>query len=259
VDHPLDVPPLGDEALERAFVGKSGMRGFPDYAALSKPQPLSVTDVSSLLTDDEALVLIDLGKRKDDVSYIWVVDRSSAVWNTVDAKSEDLETKIAALRASLDPGSNKPFDAKLAYELYKLILGPIEDSIARKPRLLFVMNGALTSLPPQVLVTEDPAGKDLKSTDWLIRRSAIAILPSVFSLKILRGEKAQVAAAKPLIGFGDPVFKKGGTEVGTRIASNRGYVSFFRYGTADLELLAKALPPLPETAGELRAVAATFS
>ena len=135
-------------------------------------------------------------RAKRDKSYIWVVDRSSAVWNTIDAKSEDLETKIAALRASLDPSSNKPFDAKLAYELYKLILGPVEDSIAKKPRLLMVMNGALTSLPPQVLVTRDPAGMDLKSTDWLIRRHAIAILPSVYSLKVLRGEKAKDCCSK---------------------------------------------------------------
>jgi CHAT domain-containing protein len=246
---------LEEIAAARAEAGRVLAQRFPDYAALSKPQPLSVSDVSSLLTDDEALVLIDLGKRNIDASYIWVVDRSHAVWKTIDAKSEELETKVAALRATLDPNSNKPFDAKLAYELYKLILGPVEDSIAKKPQLLMVMNGALTSLPPQVLVTHDPAGKDLKSTDWLIRRHAIAILPSVYSLKVLRGGKARVAAAKPLIGFGDPVFKRGGTEVTKHIASNRGYVSFYRGGTADLDVLAKALSPLPDTADELRAVA----
>jgi CHAT domain-containing protein len=246
---------LAEIADARAEVGRVLAQRFPDYAALSKPQPLSVSDVSSLLTDDEALVLIDLGKGKGDPSYIWVVDRSNAVWKTIDAKSEDLATKIAALRASLDPSSNKPFDARLAYELYKLILGPVEDRIAKKPQLLMVMNGALTSLPPQVLVTRDPVGVDLKSADWLIRRQAIAILPSVYSLKVLRGEKAKVAAAKPLIGFGDPVFNRGGTKVGERIASNRGYGSFYRGGTADLDVLSKALPPLPETAGELRAVA----
>jgi CHAT domain-containing protein/Tfp pilus assembly protein PilF len=246
---------LAEIADARAEVGRVLAQRFPDYTALSKPLPLSVSEVSSLLTDDEALVLIDLGKGKGGASYIWVVDRSGAVWTTIDAKSEDLATKIAALRASLDPSSNRPFDAKLAYEVYKLILGPVEDNIAKKPQLLMVMNGALTSLPPQVLVTRDPAGVDLKSTDWLIRRHAIAILPSVYSLKVLRGEKAKVAAAKPLIGFGDPVFKKGGTAIGERIASNRGFGSFYRGGTADLEVLAKALPPLPETADELRAVA----
>jgi CHAT domain-containing protein len=246
---------LGEIADARAEAGRVLAQRFPDYAALSKPQPLSVSDVSSLLTEDEALVLVDLGKGKDDASYVWVVDRTGAVWNTIDAKSEDLKAKIVALRASLDPSSSKPFDAKLAYELYKLILGPVEARIARRPRLLMVMNGALTSLPPQVLVTNDPTGKDLRSTDWLIRRQAIAILPSVYSLKVLRGGKAKVAAAKPLIGFGDPVFKRGGTEVAKRVASNRGYASFYRGGTADLDVLAKALPPLPETADELRAVA----
>ena len=74
-------------------------------------------------------------------------------------------------------------------------------------------------------------------------------------LKVLRGEKAKIAAAKPLIGFGDPLLRRGNTNVGTRIASNSGYASFYRGGTADLEVLAKALPPLPETADELRAVA----
>jgi CHAT domain-containing protein len=246
---------LEEIANARADVGRVLAQRFPDYAALSKPQPLGVSAVSALLIDDEALVLIDLGKVKNEASYVWVVDRSGASWNTIDAKSEDLEAKIAALRASLDPSANKPFDAKLAYELYKLILGPVEDRIAKKPRLLMVMNGALTSLPPQVLVTSDLAGRDLKSTDWLIRRHAIAILPSVYSLKVLRGGKARVAAAKPLIGFGDPVFKRGGTEVSKRIASNRGYAGFYRDGKADLDVLANALPPLPETADELRAVA----
>jgi CHAT domain-containing protein len=74
-------------------------------------------------------------------------------------------------------------------------------------------------------------------------------------LKVLRGENAKVAAAKPLIGFGNPVFQRGGAEVGKRIASNRGYANFYHAGTADLDVLAKALPPLPETTDELRAVA----
>jgi CHAT domain-containing protein/tetratricopeptide (TPR) repeat protein len=239
----------------RAKVHRILAQRFPGYTALSKPQPLAVGDVSSLLADDEALVLIDLAERRNDASYVWVVDRSQAAWNTIDAKFEDLQTKIAALRASLDPSSNKPFDAKLSYELYKLIFGPIEDSIAKKRQLLMVMNGALTSLPPQVLVTRDPAGMDIKATEWLIRRHAIAILPSVHSLRILRGKRVQSPAAKPFIGFGDPILKKGDPEAAKLAFSNRGYAGYFRSGTADLEILARALSPLPETADELRAVA----
>ena len=70
----------------------------------------------------------------------------------------------------------------------------------------FVLNGALTSLPPQVLVTRDPSGKALKNVDWLVRTHAVTVLPSVASLKVLRGNSTLAHAAKPLIGFADPVF-----------------------------------------------------
>ena len=33
---------------------------YPDYVALSKPQPLSIEQTQALLADDEALVAIDL-------------------------------------------------------------------------------------------------------------------------------------------------------------------------------------------------------
>jgi CHAT domain-containing protein len=74
--------------------------------------------------------------------------------------------------------------------------------------LSFVVDGALTSLPLQVLITSDPGDKDLVSLDWLIRRYAVTVLPSVASLKILRGEHSTVAALKSMIGFGDPVFDR---------------------------------------------------
>jgi hypothetical protein len=50
---------LDEIADTRAEVGRLLAQRFPDYVALSKPQPLAVKDVSGLLTDEEALVLID--------------------------------------------------------------------------------------------------------------------------------------------------------------------------------------------------------
>ena len=48
----------------------------------------------------------------------------------------------------LDPAPTSRSMPSSAYELYKLILGPVEERIAKKPHLLqMVMNGALTSLP----------------------------------------------------------------------------------------------------------------
>src|SRR5262249_37041192 len=36
---------------------------FPDYVALSKPQPVSLTDTQALLADDEALLAFDFGDK----------------------------------------------------------------------------------------------------------------------------------------------------------------------------------------------------
>jgi CHAT domain-containing protein len=123
--------------------------------------------------------------------------------------------------------------------------------------LSFVLDGALTSLPPQVLITTDPDGKNLNSVDWLVRKYAVTVLPSIASLKILRGEKSTVAALKPMIGFGDPVFDRTTRTIGRpKVAAlNRSLTSFYRGVTVDTKALADALPPLPETADELRAVA----
>ena len=45
---------------------------FPDYVALSKPQPLTVEQTQALLADNEALIVFDL----DVKSYAWVVTRT---------------------------------------------------------------------------------------------------------------------------------------------------------------------------------------
>jgi CHAT domain-containing protein len=119
-----------------------------------------------------------------------------------------------------------------------------------------VLSGALTSLPPQVLLTSDPKGKDLSSVGWLVRKYAITVLPSVASLKILTG-KSTIAAARPLIGFGDPIFDRTAQPAAKpKVASlDRSLPAFYRGVTVDTKSLAMALPALPETADELRAVA----
>ena len=60
-----------------------------------------------------------------------------------------------------------------------------------------------------------------------------------------------------MIGFGDPVFDrtKESTESHQKTALNRSLTSFYRGVTADTRSLAEALPALPETADELRAIA----
>ena len=86
------------------------------------------------------------------------------------------------LRQWLTSHNSKPFDADLSYKLYQSTFGAIAGKIKSKKRLSFITNGALTSLPPQLLITSDPTGKTLKDQDWLVRSYAITVLPTVASL-----------------------------------------------------------------------------
>ena len=99
------------------------------------------------------------------------------------------------------PGSIQMLQSHLiaivAYQLYRQLLEPIEEIITQKKRLSFVFDGALTSLPPHVLITSDPGDKDLVSLDWLIRKYAVTVLPSMASLKVLRTGKMSSQLPSP--------------------------------------------------------------
>ena len=56
--------------------------------------------------------------------------------------------------------------------------------------------------------------------DWLLRTHAVTVLPSVASLKVLRGKSSMADAGKPLIGFADPVFDPRRLQQSTRMAAN---------------------------------------
>ncbi len=169
-------------------------------------------------------------------------------------------------RAECANGREKElFDLGLAHELYDTLIGPVEPLIKDKRHLIVVPSGALTALPFHLLVTEKPAPAapgDLaayRNAQWLLKRHAIGVLPSVASLKALRVFARKDEAKQPLIGFGDPIFNaeeesKQASQERTSVAT-RSYTEFFKGVDIDRSMLSQALPRLPETAAELRAVA----
>lgn len=226
-------------------------REFPDYAALSRPQPLTAKEIQSLLAEDEALVVIDLGAK----SYVWVVTRSEADWKEIAVTADQVSKMVSTLRSML---TDQPFDPgpKLSFTLYQQVLAPVESMLRSKPRLSFVVNGALTSLPPQLLVTSDPTGKAFQDVDWLIRTHAVTVLPSVASLKVLRSKSATSSAEKPLIGFADPIFDRRLLPQNVGVVASVTATRGLRGTVADIEDL-KDLSPLPDSATELHKVAAS--
>ncbi|WP_426408673.1 tetratricopeptide repeat protein [Bradyrhizobium ganzhouense] len=231
-------------------------RSFPAYADLSNPQPLSLAQTQGLLKLDEALVVfIVLG----DKTYVFAVTREASALRQIVLGSREVSDRVAHLRQGLsDPETaQSSFDLDASFELYNGLFGPIAADIAGKPKLLIVPAGALTSLPFQVLVTKKPdrASADrYRQAAWLLDERAITVLPSVPSLRALRSLAKDSRAQKPFIGFGDPVLQRspGDKRPGRNVQPYQNYYD----GTAvDLDRLRTGLPALPETAGELRAVA----
>ncbi|MGI9403975.1 MAG: CHAT domain-containing tetratricopeptide repeat protein, partial [Hyphomicrobium sp.] len=83
-------------------------RDFPDYAAIARPQPLSIAEVQAQLHDGEALVLfLDTTEWKPtpEETFIWVVTKTESSWVRSDLGTTALQEHVAALRCGLD-GSN---------------------------------------------------------------------------------------------------------------------------------------------------------
>jgi CHAT domain-containing protein/tetratricopeptide (TPR) repeat protein len=218
-------------------IDKRLVSDFPDYAALNRPDPLTVEEVQSQIRPDEALVLfLDTPEWKPtpEETFTWIITKTDVRWVKSDLGTPALTREVAALRCGLDltlwdddrasghcrdllktaPQRDRfdtvisatlPFDTARAHGLYRALFDGVEDLI-RDKHLLIVPSGPLTQLPFQVLVTTPAtASGDYKSTAWLARTHAITVLPAVSSLKALRRVGRPSAATKPMIGFGNPL------------------------------------------------------
>jgi CHAT domain-containing protein len=237
-------------------------REFPRYRELTSPRPLTVAVAQSLLSDGEALLgFLVTGAE----SYGWAIRRNGVAFERLTITRAGLDDAVKRLRAGLDIGAgdpaaivSTPFDVAAAHALYRTLLAPFEAMLAGVHDLLVVPDGALQSLPLAVLVTEPPARPpasvaDQAAVPWLIKRYAVTVLPSASALQALRAFAIAAPGAEPFSGFGDPVLDGSpGAARGAVLASllSRGAV-------ADVGEVRK-LPPLPETADELKAIAATL-
>lgn len=230
-------------------------RSFPAYAELSNPQPLSIAQTQGLLKPDEALVVFIV---RGDKTYALAVTREASALRQIALGSREIGDRVAHLRLGLanPEAAQSSFDLDASFELYNALFDPISADITGKPKLLVVPAGALTSLPFHVLVTKKP---DTASADryrqaaWLLNERAITVLPSVPSLRGLRSFARDSRAQKPFIGFGDPVLRRSSDKRAGR--NVQPYQSYYDGTSVDLDRLRTGLPSLPETAGELQAVA----
>ena len=285
-----------------AEIDRRFARDYPDYAELASPAPVSVAEVQAHLGADEALVLfLDTPKTKSmpEETFIWAVTKSDVRWVRSDLGTEALGQEVMALRCGLDgaawygngaekctkvlPGSSVsganqplPFDHVRAHKLYAALFGEVQDLVNSK-HLLIVPSGPLTQLPFQVLITKQPTSSDHREAAWLAREHTMTVLPTVASLKALRRVGKPSTAARPMVGFGNPLLdgpddryadrarlarekqrcpETHSRPLVSRVDHPRGVGGVqTRAELADVSNI-KMQVPLPETADELCAVAA---
>ena len=191
---------------------------FPEYGELINPQPITVPEVRKLLHPGEVLISTFVGTER---TFVWAVPKSGAVgFAAVAASSGQLKKEVDHLRLALDPGAiaalgDLPaFDVAAAHVLYAKLLQPVAATWRDAGSLLVVADGVLGQLPFSLLVTKPAtlaANKGVlfanyRGVPWLARSHGVTNLPSVTSLKALRGRRAQAKSTRPFVGFGDPYF-----------------------------------------------------
>ncbi len=229
-------------------------KAFPAYWDLVSPSPVTLPELQqggqALLRPDEALTVVS---QTEGGVFVFAVSRERAAWVRAPLSASELAAMVARLRCGLDAATcrgggvaPKAFDRTAAWNLYKALFGDpaIAGVVADRHRLVFVANGALTTLPPSILVTARPEGRDddpldLRETPWLVRDRSVAVFPSLVALRALRRQVSDETAPDPFLGFA-PRF--GGSAGATRGGPSRA-ADYFVDGVARVEDL-RRLPAL---------------
>jgi len=245
--------------------------GFPEYEQLVRPKSAAVKQIQKSLAKDEVLLAFYFTEKQ---GYVFAIKKSGKLTaRTLKASRGWVDRSVAKIRKSLDSGAQSlseipAYDVATAHALYKALLKPVVSVWIDARSLAIVPNGSLASLPLSALVTKPVklrsnkklAFAEYRNVQWLAKTHAINYLPSVMSLKTLRGLPSAQAKRQEFIGFGNPVFsasakklklKKGGMHVRGLRKVKKGQLDKIKVTSTKL----KDLIGLPETEQEIAEVA----
>ncbi|KAB2883579.1 MAG: CHAT domain-containing protein [Albidovulum sp.] len=272
-----------------------------EVTGIAAVRPLSIAEVQGLLRQGEGLITFALpglspsrvpGIDATSNRAILVTRNGVAVGRVAEPSRRALDDRVRAFRCSVavsDPGCGRHlaadfrgamieggvtdardyFDLATANRLYLDLFGGVADALDDVEHLIVVPPADLLGLPFAALVTTAEAPPRLGAASWLIRDHALSVLPSVASLRTLRGFPSPGMRGRYL-GVGDPVIGSGGpvdcasiAPAALRTASeDHPYLS--GPDAADGLRLAdpaalRLLPRLPDTACEVESIGRLFS
>lgn len=177
---------------------------FPRYQQMVGVRPMTLAAARNLLGPDEVLMTF---LTIEEATAMIAVRGNETVLHLVEGGAADLAASVDRLRRGLDPtrisdeSELHRFDTKSAHDLYKKLFAPAEHLLKGANHLFVVLDGALTSLPVGVLLTEPREADrhefaDYRTMPWLARRFPISVLPSVSALRSLRQLAGRPASRK---------------------------------------------------------------
>ncbi|MEG3923280.1 CHAT domain-containing tetratricopeptide repeat protein [Microcoleus sp. D3_18a_C4] len=176
----------------------------PRYAALTRPQPLTLPEIQKQILDKNTILLqYFLGENR---SYLWVVT-STRLTSYELAKRADIETTAKNFLEAITSPVQRNISQQVAQastNLGQVILQPAAAQLGNK-RLLIVPDGVLHYTPFQALTLAKTAGEN--TTVPLIAEHEIITLPSASTLAILRQNYGdRKPPSQTLAILADPVF-----------------------------------------------------
>jgi CHAT domain-containing protein len=225
-----------EEFLKRNEVVQSLMRAAsPRYAALTRPEPLKLSEIQQLLDADTMLLEYSLG---DDESYLWAITRDSIASFSLPAQAQIEKAARQVYELLIAPNkivkgeSRMQREARLAraddeypkatMRLSQMILAPVASRMANQ-RIVIVADGALqyipfAALPEPVAGSQSPVAGNNVFTNRpptpndrppLIAEHEIITLPSASALSAIRRElESRKPSPKAVAVIADPVFTR---------------------------------------------------
>jgi CHAT domain-containing protein/Tfp pilus assembly protein PilF len=175
-------------------------RGSPDYAALTRPEPLRASEVQALLDAETVLLVYSLG---EDRSFLWKVTPASVEPHELPGRAviEEAARRVHEGLSAFDVEDRARESAEAA-ELAKLLLGPVAGRLEGR-RLAVVADGALHYVPFGALPVSDAGGAPVP----LLERHEVVHLPSASALA---AQRKRLSNPSPESGWitvlADPVF-----------------------------------------------------
>ncbi|HIJ61336.1 MAG TPA: tetratricopeptide repeat protein, partial [Rhodospirillaceae bacterium] len=240
----------------RALVGEAGSlrqnlsSSFPDYARLLSPPPATVANIRARLTDGEGFLTVVLGSA---FGAVGLVTPTAVVVEKIDMSAVAVDDAVKQLRDAMviRGGRLAPYDHALAHHLYRQVFGSLEQALASVRHLHLAVSGSLASFPLAALEIAAPESGDDRPV-WLIDRFALSNWPSASAFDQLHRHASNSQATRAFLGIGNPRFS------GVETPDSGDGTGLCRGGGPFPGKTLAALAPLPDTAAELRRVAALF-